>query len=206
MNITKTVEKYISERPSVKDCLKRKLINYSSLSRQIGAELGIKKFDAILIACRRYSQKLKEDGNEKKVMEILRNSKIEIKNKIIAAVLEKGIYHNDLIGIEKEIKKKRETLHIIEGANAITIITSEEFLDTIKKLFKGEIIRISTKLAEIDVKSPREIEDIPGVVSQLYSLLGEKGINVVESMSCWTDTLLVINEKDIQRAVDALSF
>ena len=56
-NITKLTEHYISEHPSIKDALKKGLINYSKLTRQIAEDMDIelkKNFDAILIACRRY--------------------------------------------------------------------------------------------------------------------------------------------------------
>ena len=207
MNITKAVEKYISERPSIKDCLKRKMINYSSLSRQISGETGIRNFDAILIACRRYVYKLKsEEVLEKRIIEVLKKSKIQVKNKIIAVVLEKTIYYNDIIELEKEIKKNDETLHIMEGANAITLVTSSDYLESIKKLFKGQIIKVSKDLAEINVKSPRELENTPGVLAQMCSLFAERGINIVESMSCWTDTLFVINENDVAKVMEALKF
>ncbi|MBI3309188.1 MAG: hypothetical protein HYZ79_07435, partial [Candidatus Melainabacteria bacterium] len=101
MNITKLTEQYISEHPSIKDCLKNGLINYSSLSRLIASDLSLsleKKFDAILIACRRFRKKLKkEDTQERKILSILKQSKIEIKNKIIAIVLEKDIFSGNLI-------------------------------------------------------------------------------------------------------------
>ncbi len=207
MNITKAVEGYVSGRPSIKDCLKRKLINYSALSRMIGSELNIRSFDAILIACRRYAVKIKaEEVQEKRIMDILKGSKVEIRNKVVAAVLEKGIYHDDLLKLEKEIKKKREVLHIIEGATAVTIITSSEFLPSIKQLFKSDIIKVNRDLAEIDVKSPVAIESTPGVLSYLCSVFSEHSINIVENMSCWTDTLFVISEKDVPKAVEALRF
>ena len=38
INITKETENYIRDHPSIKDCLKKGLINYSSLSRKIGDE------------------------------------------------------------------------------------------------------------------------------------------------------------------------
>jgi len=52
MNIKKAVFAYIEGRPSIKDCLKKGLINYSSLTRQIIKDLGITEddFDATLIA------------------------------------------------------------------------------------------------------------------------------------------------------------
>ena len=132
-NITKLTENYIQEHPSVKDCLRNGLVNYSSLSRKIASEskLNVKKdFDAILIACRRFKRKLKkEEIFERRILKILKASKIEIKNKVIAIVLEKDVFYGTLLNLEKEIKKRNEIFRIIEGASAITIITSEEFLD-----------------------------------------------------------------------------
>ncbi|MBI4439319.1 hypothetical protein HY640_05280 [Candidatus Woesearchaeota archaeon] len=204
MNVAKLAEKYISERPSIKSCLKRKLINYSALSREIQSELGGGNFDAILIACRRIAVKLRKEDSEKRILDILRASRIEIKTKIMAAVLEKPIYYNDLIELQKEVKKKRETIHIMEGTNTITIVTSDEFLDSIRKKFGKEMIKTSKNLAEINVKSPKDIESTSGVLSQLCSVFSERGINIVESMSCWTDTLFAINEKDVGKAIEAL--
>ena len=209
-NITKLTEGYISNHPSVKDCLKNDLINFSSLSRQIAVELNLnikKNFDAILIACRRYKRKLKgEQVLEKNILRILKDSKIEIKNKVIAVVLEKDIYFGTLLNLEKEIKNKKEIFRIIEGASAITIITTEDFLDLIKKYFRNKIIIENINLAEITIKSPKEIEEVPGTYAYLCSLFGENNINIVETLSCWTDTIFLVDEKDIGRVISLLRF
>ena len=209
-NITKLTEQYISEHPSIKDALKKGLINYSKLTRQIADELDIdlkKNFDAILIACRRYYRKVKkEETLEKGILDILKRSKVEVKNKIIAVVLDKSIFFESLLNLGKEIKKKGDIFHIIEGTSAITIITSEEYADKIKKLFKNKIIKLNDKLVEITLKSPTEIENIAGVVPYLYSLFGEHGINIVETLSCWTDTIFVVEEKDIAKVMEVLRF
>jgi hypothetical protein len=34
----------------------------------------------------------------------------------------------------------------------------------------------------------------------------EKEINIVETMSCWTDTIFIVDEKDIEKSVKILSF
>lgn len=210
MNITKLTEKYIAEHPSIKDALKKGMINYSKLTRQIAKELEIdlkKNFDAILIACRRYYRKVKDEAVlEGKIRQILKESKVQVKNKIIAVVLEKNIYMDDLLNLEKDAKKKQEDFRIIEGANAITIITTEEFLDRIQKSFKNKILRENKQLAEITIKSPQEIESTSGVISYLYSLFGEHGINITETMSCWTDTIFVIKEEDVGKAMGILRF
>lgn len=209
MNLTKLTEQYIAEHPSIKDCIKKGLINYSKLTRQITKDLNLslKNFDAILTACRRYSEKLKSnETQESKILKILKQSKVEIKNKIIVVVVEKNIYFDNLLTLEKEIKKKTELFHIIEGKNAITLITTEDFLDKIRQLFKNKIIKENKDLIEITIKSPKEIETTAGVINYLYSLFYEHGINIIETMSCWTDTLLVIKEEDIGKVMGLLKF
>ena len=209
-NITKLTEDYIAEHPFVKDCLKKSLINYSSLTRQICTDLDLdvkSNFDAILIACRRYHRKIKAEATtEKKILDILKNSKIEVKNKINAIVLEKDIVFPNLLGIEKEAKKFLETFHIVEGTNAITIITSNDFAKKVKQVFRNKIIKENTNLVEVILKSPKQIETTSGVISYIYSLLGENNINVFETLSCWTDTIFLVEEKDLSKVMEFLRF
>ena len=209
VNVTKLTENYIAEHPFVKDCLKKGLINYSSLTRQICIDLNLSKnnFDAVLIACRRFYRKIKTEATmEKKILEILKNSKIEVKTKITAIVLEKDIIFTNLLNIEKEAKKLSETFHIVEGTSAITVITSNDFGKKVKQTFKNKIIKENTSLVEIILKSPKQIETTSGVISYIYSLLGENNINVFETLSCWTDTIFLVEEKDLSRVMEFLRF
>lgn len=210
MNITKLTETYIDSHPSIKDCVRKGLINYSALTRKMSEDLGLDlkdNFDAILIACRRYYSKIKKEGVlEDKIIEILKRSKLEVKNKIMVAVVEKSIFFNHLLELQKAIKTKAEVFHIIEGSNTITLITAEEFKEDIKKLFKNKLVKISDSLAEVILKSSEDMEQTPGVLAYLTSLLAENAVNIVETMSTWTDTLFVIEEKDIARVMEVLKF
>jgi aspartokinase len=205
----KITEKYISDHPSIKDCVRKGLINYSALSRLIIEESKLNKnnFDAILIACRRYFSKVKKEKiYGEKIMQILSGSKLEVKNKIIVVLVEKDVYYGHLLELHKEVKKKAEVFHIIEGSNTITVITSDEFLTDMKRLLKNKIIKITSNLAEVILKSSEDMEDTPGVIAFLTSLLAENGINIVETMSTWIDTLFVIDEKDIAKVMNVLKF
>jgi len=210
MNLTKTTEQYIQEHPSIKDCLRKGMINYSALTRKIAEERNLdlkKNFDAILIACRRYYSKIKKEAVlEDKILDLLKRTKLEVKNKIIVTVIEKDIYFNHLLELQKTIKNKAEVFHVIEGSSTITLITAQEFKDDIKKLFKNKIIKITENLAEVNLKSTEELENTPGVISYLTSLLSENGINIIETMSTWTDTLFVISEEDIAKVMVVLKF
>ena len=210
VNVTKLTEDYISEHPYVKDCLKKGLINYSSLTRQICSDLELnlkKNFDAVLIACRRYFRKIKSEATtEKKIVDILKGSKIEVKNKINSIILEKNIVFSNLLELEKEAKKFLETFHIIEGTASITIITTDDFSKKVKQVFRNKIIKEYTDLVEVILKSPREIVTTAGVISYIYSLLGENDINVVDTLSSWTDTIFLVEEKDLSRVMEFLRF
>ena len=210
VNVTKLTEDYISEHPYVKDCLKKGLINYSSLTRQICSDLDLnikKNFDAVLIACRRYFRKIKSEAStEKKIVDILKGSKIEVKNKINSIILEKNIVFSNLLELEKEAKKFMETFHIIEGTASITIITTDDFSKKVKQVFRNKIIKEYSNLVEVILKSPREIVTTAGVISYIYSLLGENDINVIDTLSSWTDTIFLVEEKDLSRVMEFLMF
>ena len=210
VNITNLTEEYISEHPYVKDCLKKGLINYSSLTRQICSDVNLnlkKNFDAVLIACRRYFRKIRSEATtEKKIIDILKNSKIEVKNKINSIILEKNIVFANLLELEKEAKRFLETFHIIEGTTSITIITTDDFSKKVKQVFRNKIIKEYLNLVEVILKSPREIVTTVGVISYIYSLLGENDINVVDTLSSWTDTIFLVEEKDLSRVMEFLRF
>ncbi len=207
---TELTENFIESHPSIKDCLKNEVINYSKLSRKISKELGIQKkssIEAILVACRRYSFKLKKTKVlEEKIMNILKKSELEIKNKIIVVVIDKKIYADYLIEIEKKVRKTADTFYAIEGVNVFTVIASEKYLEDFNKLFKKNIINVSKNLALITLKSPESMENTPGVVSFLFSVFAENNVNIVETMSCWTDTIFVVSEKDVSPAMNFLKF
>ncbi len=209
MNITQTTEEFIQEHPYIRACLKKGLINYSSLTRMIATDckLDIKKnFDAILIACRRYRQKIKLSGNEKDITELLSKSKVEVKNKILVVVLENSISSQSVELIENKIRKEKSVFRLIESASAITMVTTEDYSSLIKDSFRNKIIDEKKGLVEVTLKSSKEIERIPGVMAFIFSLFAEFNINIIETMSSWTDTIFVIEEKDIGKVMEIMRF
>ncbi|MBN2454440.1 hypothetical protein JXB11_02745 [Candidatus Woesearchaeota archaeon] len=206
MNITKLVEGYISSHPSIKDSLIKGLVNYSSLSRLIMKELKLesKSFDAVLIACRRHQERLKADElHEEKIISIIRKSKLEIKNKIVVAVVQKDYIYSLVNELGKSAKRVSEPFYAIEGSDVITMVTSEALLGKVKDNFGTHILRLSKDLALVTIRSPKELEKTSGVFSVLAGTLAERGINVLETMSCWTDTLFVVEDKDVSALIDA---
>lgn len=203
-------EQYLGEHPSIKDCLKNRVINYSKLARKIGQELGIEKktsMEAILVACRRYAAKLKtEKAVEDKIRSILKQSELEIKNKIIALIINRTMYTESLLELEKKVRRQSGVFYAIEGTHTLTILTSEKYLDDLKNMFGKDILKVSKGLVMVMLKSPEDLESTPGVIAYLYSAFAEHGINIAETMSCWTDTIFVISEQDIPVVMKLLKF
>ena len=207
---TEITEEYIRKHPSIQDCLKKRIINYSSLARRIAEETEITKkssIEAILIAARRYAVKIKNEKiNEDAIIRLLKDAELDVKTRSVVVVIDKDIYPDSLIDLEKDAKKNRDFIHIIEGVKTITILTTERYLNKIKQKFSRSIIKEYSNLATLIIKTSQDIEAIPGVMSHLYSLLGNRGINIIETMSCWTDTILVIDEKDVSSAMEVFRF
>ncbi len=207
---TDLTKQYIKDNPCIKNCLKKNLINYSSLARLIAKDLKIEKKtskEAILIAARRFRDELKkEKQQETKIKELLSASEFEIKNKITVFILEKTIHFEAIEVIQKAVRNAGGTFYILEGSDNYTLITSEKFEDMINSKMKGAIIKKEPGLALIIIKSTKAIESTVGVLAYLTSLFAENDVNILEFLSCWTDTLFIIDAKDMNKAIEFLRF
>lgn len=205
MNISRLSKDYIAQHHSLKECLRRGLINYSALAREICDSSGIKQFDAVLVACRRLASRLKSQTSEaKRIRALLRQARLELKNRIAVAIIEKPRDFERLYLLQKSIKKQRGDFNIIEGSHAIVVISEEKFLPEIKDTFRGGILKLTQGLAQISMSFDEKIESTPGVVAQIYGLLADSGINVLEEMSSWIELMIVVEEKDAVKAIQVL--
>jgi len=204
-----TIE-FIKEHPEIKRCLKKELINYSSLARLIAKELKIERKsskEAILIAARRFKQSLKwEETNDEKISDLLEKSEVEIKNKISVFILEKGLNFEVVDEIQRQIRKESGAFYLIEGSDNYTLVIQDKYASLIKQKFSSRMIKQRTKLALINIITPKEIENTPGFISYTAGLFSEHGVNIVEFISCWTDNLFIINADDVKKTLEFLEF
>lgn len=205
---TELTEKYIREHASIKDCLKKGLINYSALSRLVAKEYELENKmsnEAILVAARRFKDKIKHKPIEDKVLSLFKNSNIEIKNNVVIFTLEKYVYPDSLIDIEKKIKKGKALFFSIEGAKTITLIVQKQSEGLIEGDFRKYILSKEENLSLVTITSPG-IERTPGAVYYISGLFFDNEINILEFMSCYDDTLIVIDSKDVDKAIRFLNF
>jgi hypothetical protein len=207
MNFARLARDYVSQRHHLKECLRRGLVNHSALAREVCDFAKTDRFDAVLIACRRLASRLKSQVSEgKRIRQLLKQARIELKNRVVVVVIEKPRDYERLYLLQKSIKKERGDFNIIEGAHAIVIISEQKFLASIREAFRTGILKITQALAQISMTFDEKIESTPGVVAQIYGLLADNGINVLEEMSSWIELMIVVDEKEAVQAMKILSF
>jgi hypothetical protein len=58
---------------------------------------------------------------------------------------------------------------------------------------------------EINVINPETIENTPGLRAFLSGALASRGINIVEEMSAYADTIFLLERRDMTRAMEVLA-
>ena len=207
LSAAELTRRYIDRHPSVKDCISKDLINYSSLSRLIMKEIDVKNEEAVLAASRRYAMKLAKTDSEKAITTLFEDSRLELKTKICLVVAKnEWIVLKNLEDIVKKLLADKSTMQVLQSGSAITVISEDKHLPTIvKAIGQDHIIKVREGLGEITVKSPARIEDTPGAFTYVMSMLSEQGINLLEAVSCYTDTIFIVSRDEMMRAFDILS-
>ncbi len=207
---TELTKEYIKEHPSIKNCLGMGLINYSALSRHIALELRIEKktsMEAILVAARRFQVELGKDRSQaEQIKNLLAQSEVELRNKIAVVIVEKSINLGPVGDFQKMVNQEHNLFYFLEGSDNYTLIVQDKYLALLESKLRGKIVKKHQNLALIMIKSAKEIETQLGVIAYLTSLFAENGVNIMEFLSCWTDTLFVIETKDVAKALMFLRF
>jgi hypothetical protein len=207
LSAAEMTRRYIDRHPSIRDCISKDLVNYSSLSRLIMKELGVKNEEAVLAASRRYAMKLSKTDFEGAVMSVFEESRLELKTRICIVVAKnEWIVLKNLQEVVKKILGDKSTMQVLQSANAITVISEDKHLPSIVNAIGNDhVVSVKENLAEITVKSPPVIEETPCAFAYLMAMLSEQGINLLEAVSCYTDTIFIVSREDMMAAFDILS-
>jgi len=188
MSIARDVRNYLKNKPYVLEALEKDIVNLSKLARKIQSELKIKNFNAIKAALRRFSEETKKHKHkrEERVLRLLKKSAITV-------------YDGNSIVITSEQTDIKEKVKVNLKDSIVYLLDKSE-LPRITK----DVLKKNENCTTIMIKSPEEIETTPGVVAFLTSLLSEQNVNVIEFISCWRETIIIVDRKDSLRAYEIL--
>ena len=200
---------YISQHPSIMDCLAYDVVNFSALARKIMEETGAKNEEAVMVACRRFQQDIhNRKSREMDIMATIRNSRVRMKSKVSLIVARNEPRTlQALQRIQQNALARNNSMFTVQqGSKVLTIILDEEMVEeTVAILEKDLVAGITHRLSEITVQSPESIVGTSGVLVRFSSALAEEGINCLEVVSCNTETTFVVGESDMLKAYNILS-
>jgi aspartokinase len=188
MTIAQDVRSYLRNKPYLLEALEKGIVNLSELSRQIQLELKHSNTSAVKAALRRFSAELQrhKQKREEKVLQVLRRSGIAVYDKKSVIITTKEIDSKN--GLKVDLLDKH-----------LYLLDRSDLPERINALVKHEDCTM------IVVHSPEELEATPGVVAFLATLLAEQNVNIIEFISCWTETIIVVEKKDSLKAYEVLS-
>ncbi|MEM2118791.1 MAG: ACT domain-containing protein [Candidatus Bathyarchaeia archaeon] len=188
MPIAKTVRSHLQNKPYLLEALEKGIVNLSELARQIQKELKIENTSAIKAALRRFAEDLQKhkQKREEKVLQVLKRSGIAVYDRKAVMITSKEIDMKN--GMKVDLLGK-----------FVYLLDRSEMPERISALVKHD------NCTMIVIHSPEELEATPGVVAFLTTLLAEQNVNIIEFISCWTETIIVVEKKDSLKAYEVLS-
>jgi uncharacterized protein Smg (DUF494 family) len=188
MTIAQNVRNHLQNKPYLLEALEKGIVNLSELSRQIQTDLKTTNTSAVKAALRRYSEELQKhkQKREEKVLQLLKRSNIVVYDRKSVIITSKET--NQKTGMKVDLLDKH-----------VYLLDKSDMPQRISTLVKHE------NCTMIVIHSPEELEATPGVVAFLATLLAEQNVNIIEFISCWTETIMVVEKKDSLKTYEILS-
>ena len=210
-SISKVVQELIDKDVSLQCALEKGYGNYSAIARMlkpmVEEVLNRKvKLESIITAVKRASITYKTMHN-KDVTDVIAGSVIHLRTDIAKISVEKT--RKNLETIKRMLEKfaGEEYIQIIEGMKTITLIFDQKLIGKICSDFPLENVIEPQKnnLVAIIITSPQKIVETPGCVISFYNAISRSHINIEETLSCSTETILVLQLKDVGKALTVLT-
>lgn len=207
-SITEAVRETISNDLSFQDSLQRDYCNISALARiirpQIDHMLGRHtSIESIITALKRS----KHDYNvqQKPIAAILAASTITVNTDVAKVSAKKSKKTIEKVA-KAMIQSTGNFISISESIMSITLVFDDLLLQDVKGMFAhDDILEIENSLAAIIVHSPEDIIKTPGCAIAFYNQLARRHINIEDTVSCYTDTIVLVKMEQVGKAFNALT-
>ena len=208
VSISKVVKDVIDNDLSMQDALGRRYGNYTAIARlikpKVERDIGRKvNFDSLVTSVKRVKPRLQLALGG--IEGVLARSVVNVRTDVAKLNLEKSKRSLEAARIIMATYQE-EFLQISESNSAITMIFDQKLLEEIHKKFNDDdVLDEQTNLAAIIVHSPTEIVRTPGVVLAIYARIAENHVNIEDTVSCFTDTIVVIRMEEVARTFSTLT-
>jgi hypothetical protein len=212
ISIAEAARLIVGSRPSIIDGLRQGVINFSALAEMIKGQVmeivgrQSVNVDSIKMALMRYAEELKSKKKllEEQITEVIAKSILELKNDVAVLTVDQKNFIVRFDQIFKSLNSFR-FLQLTQGNETFTVVTDLQSKEKIVEVVgqKSIILEIEDQ-SVIVIISPHQIIEVPGVIAYITDLLSTNGVNITQIISCYTDTLLIVDRKDALRAYQIL--
>lgn len=205
------VKEEIKSSLYLNEILKQGLINFSALTRELLPKIqkNNKKanFSSVLIAIQRYYDEIKTGKPDERLIQLLKNSELIMKNKISSLTLERTKSAMSLINkISEQIRwDLGDIMFFIQGSGEITVVIDKKNQSKFDVLGK-KIIEKQENLAILSIRetSSAYSKQVPGFLALLTNTLANNHVNIIDVASTYKQILFIIDEKDLTKAYESL--
>ncbi|HEX6281725.1 MAG TPA: ACT domain-containing protein [Nitrososphaera sp.] len=207
-SITEAVREMVSSDLSFQDSLQRNYCNISALARlikpQIDHMLGKAiSIESIITALKR--SKYDYNVQEKPIASILAASTITVNTDVAKVSAKKSKKTIEKVA-KAMIQSAGNFISISESIMSITLAFDDLLLQDVKVMFAyDDILEIENGLAAIIIHSPEDIIKTPGCAIAFYNQLARRHINIEDTVSCYTDTIVLVKMEQVGKAFNALT-
>lgn len=207
LSLAKAVQYLIENDPPIQDAIERGYANFSAIARLLKPKaeelLGRKvTLEGMITSVKRARTKYRPS---RKQLRVIAESVITIRTNLAKISLEKtrrNLERARLISAEFP----EAFFQILEGTSTLTLITDERIFSRVRLKFEdAEILDERQNLAAVIVQSPKDIVDTPGCIMMFYNAISRRQINIEETISCYTETIIVLRTEDSVKVYSILT-
>jgi len=210
-SITNTVKEIINNDLSFQDSLQRDYCNTSALARIIRPQIEHimnrhTNIESIITALKRSRNIYKiPEIPERPIASILASSTLSVKTDV--AKLSASKHRRNIEKVAKALTQRVDNfISVSESIFSITLVFDDILLNEVKAMFAlYDILEVEDDLAAIIIHSPEEIIKTPGCAIAFYNQLSRRHINIEDTVSCYTDTIVLVRMSDIAKTFNALT-
>jgi len=209
-SISRIVQELIDKDVSIQHALEKGFGNYSAIARMLKPAveevLNRKvKLESVITAVKRASVTYKPTYYAD-ATSVIADSTINLRTDVAKISVEKTRRNMETVRKILTAFTRDEYIQVIEGMKTITLLFDQKLTERIMSNFPLEnVIEEKGNLVAVIITSPQKIVETPGCITSFYSTISRMHINIEETLSCSTETIIVLQLKDVGKALSALT-
>jgi aspartokinase len=206
--IIDAVREEISYDLSVQDALARDYANISAVSRMLQPRIEDKlgkrvNLESVITSLKRLRGTYSPASEE--IRAIIADSVVNVRTHVSKISVEKT--RKTLEAVSSMLASHQmDFLHVSESIASITLIFDQKLHKKVRsKLSDSGILEEGDDYAAIIVQSPQAITDTPGCLINFYNQIARRHVNIEDTVSCHTDTIIIVKMKEVGKAFTSLT-